>query len=698
MPDLHALHFLHPAWLLALPLLALLWWFVRQGAEQANPWRRVVDPDLLPVLLANGEASGNARARQWLLATGWLIAVIALAGPVWEKKPLPVFRAPDALVVVLDLSRSMNTPDLRPSRLVRARFKVRDLLRRRKEGQTGLVVFAGDAFAVTPLTTDTATIVAQLSPLAPELMPVQGSRVDLGLEEAEKLLQQAGAGKGRVLLVTDGFSDAAAIDVAGRLRDRGYRLSVLGVGTPQGAPLPDGRGGFVRDARGAMVTPGLDEAALRRLAGAGGGSYLRIRADDSDLGQLLPERDAALDAKAIATGQKADRWREYAPWLLLPLALIGSLTFRRGWLLGMVLLSFTITPPRSAWADTPARTNGTEAPALAWHRLWRDMWQRPDQQAAAALAAGDAARSAQLAESPARRGAALYRKGDYVQALAEFKRAEKAKEPARRAQALYNKGNALARIGRLEDAIAAYDQALQQQPELTDAEVNRQLLRELLHKQQQRRQKYQDGKQKKQPGDVQQSRQQGKQGQQRDSQQGQGKKQQGGSQQKGKEQQEGGQQGQPQKQQAGEQGSQQKKQHAGGQQGQQKQQRQGAGSKNSKDGKPGSTDKAAREGTAPARDFRQALKSQRQAEQEHKEALGKEQQEAQHRQSKGDARPGLPASSEARGLSSEERMAAEQWLKRIPDDPGGLLRRKFQYQYQKRRSGGERRTGDVQSW
>ena len=349
MPD--SFHFLYPQWLLGLLLLPALLWLLTQGARGANPWRKVVDPALLPALLVGDEQSTGSRWRWGLLTTGWLIAIVALAGPVWEKKPLPVYRNQDALVVVLDLSRSMNTPDLRPSRLTRARFKLRDLLKTREEGQTALVVFAGDAFAVTPLTTDTETIVSQLGPLRPEIMPVQGSRVDLGLEEAEKLLQQAGARRGRVLLMTDGYSDPAALDVAKRLRASGHALAVLGVGTPQGAPLPNGRGGFVRDANDKVVVPKLDEPALTRLAEAGGGRYLRIRADDSDLRALLPPREAGLGDARAKTDQRADQWREYAPWLLLPLAVLAALGFRRGWLLGVALLSFNLSMPRPAMAE-----------------------------------------------------------------------------------------------------------------------------------------------------------------------------------------------------------------------------------------------------------------------------------------------------------------------------------------------------------
>ena len=157
-------HFIQPGWLLALLPLALLLWRVSQHSSATNPWRKIVDTRLLP-LLTQDQGMGNNHFPLWLLASGWLLAVLALADPTWEQQPLPLIQTSASRVIVLDLSRSMLAEDLQPSRLVRARFKVEDILSQDEEGQTGLVVFAGDAFSVTPLTRDTDTIRAQLKAL-----------------------------------------------------------------------------------------------------------------------------------------------------------------------------------------------------------------------------------------------------------------------------------------------------------------------------------------------------------------------------------------------------------------------------------------------------------------------------------------------------------------------------------------------------
>ncbi len=461
MPE--SFHFLQPLWFLALIPLALWLWLAQRQGETDSNWRRVCDRNLLPYVV-NSPVRHAGSLGLWLLAAGWLLAVTALADPVWQKRPQPVYRNQQALVVVLDLSRSMSSGDLKPSRLERARYKVADILKQRGEGQTALVVFAGDAFAVSPLTNDTNTISALLDPLQPGLMPVQGSRVDLGLEKAAELFRQAGVRHGDILLITDGFEDARALEVARRLYKAGYRISVLGAGTSEGAPVPDGQGGYVRDAAGSVVMAALKPARLQQLAAAGGGNYSTMTANADDLKTLLP-RPAATPATQMAqTDLKTDIWRSEGPWLVLVLLPLAALAFRRGWLLTLLpLLVMTVLYS----APQPAMAAG-----------WDDLWQRRDQQADAALQAGDLQRAQALARQPQRQGTAAYRAGDYDKALQAFGKTEGP-------QGDYNRANALAQLGRYQDAITAYDKALKADPSLDDAVYNKAQVEKLLQQQKQ---------------------------------------------------------------------------------------------------------------------------------------------------------------------------------------------------------------------
>jgi Ca-activated chloride channel family protein len=692
MPE--AFHFQQPLWFLSLLPLGLLMWLVRGHGSTDNAWRRVCDASLLPYLLVNPQR-GDSRLPLWLLAVGWLLAVIALADPVWEKQPQPVFRTEEARVVVLDLSRSMASPDLKPSRLERARYKVEDVLRRSEEGQVGLVAFAGDAFVVAPLTQDARTITEMLKSLEPGLMPVQGSRVDRGLRKAGELLTQAGAGRGEILLVTDGYEGSQAIDAARELRRQGYTVSVLGVGTTEGAPLADGAGGFVHDGKGDIVVPRLDVASLRALAAAGGGRYATITGNGTDLDALLTPLTPQFDAKVEQTGLQTDAWRSRGPWLVLLLLPFAALAFRRGWLLGVILLvAATATPPQPAMAST-----------------WDDLWTRRDQQAAQALASGEHDRAAQLATDPRQRGTAQYRAGHYEAALEDFRQANGP-------DAAYNQGNALARLGHYKEAIAAYDQALAAQPQMEDAQHNKAAVEALLREQEKQKQQ-----------------QQGQQGQQ-DQQQGQQDQRQG--EQSGQNASESAQQNdgkgdsstQPE-QQASQQENGQSKDGSAAQAANDKEKQDDNSSGSSADTSPDGQDQK-QAGDQAAQDEAQQNGQKGAGAQDDKAVSGTEQastpdtgenpesppatndakaqasaqESPQATRQQAAERPAGEEPAENAGASgaqaaaepqsTEEQQATEQWLRRIPDDPGGLLRRKFLYQYRQRAASAD--GGSGQSW
>lgn len=452
-------HFLRPGWLWLLPPLFALAWYALRPIAGGSAWRRVVDAHLLPHLLdADGRASRLPLA---LVLIGGTLLVIALAGPTWHRLPQPVYQAPYFRVVVLDLSLSMNAADLKPSRLAQARFKVIDLVQQVADGQSALIGYGAEPFIVSPLTSDAATIVAQVPLLSTDLLPVNGPpRADLALRAAGDLLRQAGAADGEVVLLSDDVEEIGrAVDAARELRQAGHRVSVVGIGTPQGAPLPLPGGGFVRDAQGVTVVSRLDTDALSAVATAGGGRYVAASLDNRDLAMLAPDRLLHSGDVAHQEEAKTDQWREEGPWLMLLLLPLAALAFRRGWLAPLLVAVCVLPPP--------------DALAIGWD----DLWLRADQQGMRAFERGDAAQAADRFERPDWRAAAAYRAGDYARAL------ELLGSDAHSGSA-YNAGNALARLGRLEDAVTAYDEALQVDPQDADARHNRDLVRRLLEQQQ----------------------------------------------------------------------------------------------------------------------------------------------------------------------------------------------------------------------
>jgi Ca-activated chloride channel family protein len=652
-------HFIRPLWLLALIPLFLLAWRVYRPGGSDNPWSRIVDARLLPLLMVGRAHSAN-RTALWLAAAGWIIAVLALANPAWERKPQPVYQTTAATVVVLDLSRSMDATDLKPSRMVRARYKVEDVLALGAEGQTGLVVYAGDAFTVSPLTRDVNTIRALLKVLDPGIMPTPGSRADLGLLKAGELMRQAGVSNGQVLLIADGVeADKAAASerAAARLRNDGYRVSVLGVGTEDGAPLTNAQGELTRDANGKIVNPRLNKATLQSLARAGGGEYRSITDNDQALSTLLSDRQPLHAEAATQTDAMTQGWKEQGPLLAVLLLPLAALAFRRNWLLGLVLLVGLAAPPQPAMASA-----------------WDDLWWRPDQQAAKALAAADYAKASELATDADRRGSAEYKRGNYQLALDNFARATGT-------DADYNRGNALAKLGRYQDAIAAYDKSIKQNPGGEDARMNKAAVEALLKQQAQQQasnsprdasQKDQNqsngGGQNSSPSKApDQSSKEGQSGQTGAS-SGQGKQAANANKSDG-----GAQSGEPSR----EHGKENPSQAATSGKGSEQQEPTTSGTAQQK--KPENQFAEAARKLAEQRAGAKADESQASNGAPGGNAADQVQATANAKQ-----HPQGASADGAQPLDSEERMAAEQWLRRIPDDPGGLLRRKFLYQYRQR--------------
>jgi Ca-activated chloride channel family protein len=578
-------HWLRPEWLWALPPMALMTLGLARRQLAPGNWQRIIDPALAPYVLSRSQIK-RLNYRWWLTLIGGLLAVLALAGPSWNRVEQPVFRSALALVIALDLSRSMDAQDLTPSRLTRARLKILDILERRQSGQTALVVYSSNAFTVTPLTTDADTVAALVNSLSTDIMPSRGSYPVSAITKSKTLLEQAGAAFGEVLLITDGGTSPAAERAAKDLQSSGYSLSVLGVGTSGGAPIPRAGGGFVTDRSGNIVVPRIESTALRSLAAAGGGRFATLSADDRDIDILLsdPGERSAVSDESLAT----DRWQEEGPWLLLLLVPMAAMAFRRGLVMALAVFLLPVAEPVHAFE-------------------WQDLWLTKDQQAQRQLDEGNSMEAGELFKDPVWQAVAKYRSGEYGPSAAGFASQEDIDN-------LYNLGNALARLGELQTAIDAYEEVLEVEPNMEDALYNRDLLKDLLE--------------------------------------------------------------QSQDSQGGEQGDQQNASESGG------------GAQQSEG--QSQSDQSGQEGAAgdPGAEGESSVRDQENVNQEDLEAIQAEleraAQEAQQQSSEGQEQQGMSqADAEAMRRTQEQRQAMEQWLRRIPNDPGGLLRRKFRYQYQR---------------
>ena len=597
--NLNEFHFIRPYWLLAMiPFLVIVILLLRNKLSRGN-WTSVCDAELLPYIL---EEKATTQSR-WPLTTGsiaTLLMITALAGPTWKHLPSPVFRNESALVIALNLSPSMNAEDIKPNRLTKARYKISDILTQRKEGQTALLVYAGDAFTVTPLTDDSETIKSQLPALITNIMPSEGNNTTLALNKAVELFKQAGLQKGQILLVTDSVNDDEALQAAGHLEN--YQLSILGVGTNEGAPIALSEGGFLKDEQGHILVPKLNSDELIRLAEAGKGHYQTITSNDADIKNLL----ASIDQPAQQEGKEnknilLEQWDDRGPWLLLLALPLAALSFRKGLL--CIALFMLLPLPKNSYALE-----------------WKDLWQTKDQQAQAAFKNNQFEQAASLFENPDWKAVADYKTGNYEKALKSL--ANNTTELS-----AYNQGNALAQLGQLEEAIKAYERALALNPNDADAKYNKELVEKELEKQKQKQDK-QDKQDKKDKQDNKDSKNDQSQNDSQEDKEG----------------------------------------------------------DKPEDKKPQqSEEKKSEQQQADEQKSDEEKEKEQQTKKEEQKPEADKAQQAEQKQEKGkeDKEKSQPVPAEEKP-STEEQQANEQWLKRIPDDPAGLLNRKFKYQYSQR--------------
>ncbi len=477
-------HLLRPWWLLALVPALVLWLLLKHYRHQHSAWQRVIAPHLQHLMLSGQLLLRRQPQALPLLMLCWLLGVIALAGPSWQKLAQPAFTLNKATVLIVDMSISMRATDMTPDRFSQQRFKALDFINELAEGELALISFAGDAFVISPLTPDFNNVRLLLNELKPELMPVQGSNIDAALEQANNLLQQAGHPKGDVILFTDGFAAADYNRIMQRLDNWPHRLSVLSFGSAQGAPVQLENGQLLKDNRGAVVIPKVPVSQLAALARKGRGTFVSASADNGDISNLIAAIDRTFEQQAEKTGQFAgDLWQDsavYFVWLLLPLALYLA---KRAPVL--VLLPLCYLPDAQA-------------------NIWRDLWQTSEQQAITDYQQQDYQNARQKFSDPLWQGNAAYRQQDYAGAEQAFKQAV-AQQPSADAHA--NLGNSLAMQQKYELALESYQQALQLDPEHAQAKQNAELLNQLKQQQQQQSGEQQNNQQQ-QNGEQQQDQQQ----------------------------------------------------------------------------------------------------------------------------------------------------------------------------------------------
>ncbi|WP_045859413.1 VWA domain-containing protein [Teredinibacter purpureus] len=644
-------HFLRPEWLtLIVPAIVLVILAIR-AHSRSREWQSIIAPHLLPYLM-DGKLSQRSRGVFIILLLLWTLLTLALAGPAWEKLPQPLHRETSALVIAWDLSPSMMAEDVKPSRLVRSRLKLIELLRQRKEGLTALIAYSGEAHIVTPLTDDTETIVSLLSGLDPAIMPAKGSNTEMALELAQQLLADGGIAKGDIVFLTDGIARSAQAELRQLHDDTQHTISIWGIGTPEGAPIPLASGGFAYDRQGDMVIARLNDRELSDVAVELNGLYIPFTQTEFDLRTIQNFVFKAESDETRETSRLFDQWYEHGPYLLLILLPFAALAFRRGWLLSFGFIALVL----------PAE----QANAVEPNNLWDDLWLTQDQQAQALLPSDPAAAADQF-NHPQWQGIAHYNANNFEQALEAF--------AGDTSEDLYNRGNALTQLGKFDEAIEHYQQSLELDPSNAYA-INNKTIAEALKKLAE-----EQAGQESQPGDGDQN--EGDQDQQQNPNESDSNQQQGEA---------GGEsdsnEGDEQQANNEPQGDQQSGEHS-----------------DSSEQTPGENTQALSDEQEEALEQQygqqddQTAENEERPEQESEASTANntpEQQDSAESITPPDASDDDSATEDAPAAMSLAQMAEqkaqqeaqqslEQWLRKVPDDPSGLLRNKFQYENSQRK-------------
>ncbi|SFU02270.1 Ca-activated chloride channel family protein [Algoriphagus locisalis] len=448
--DWSEFHFLRPIFLWAfLPLLLTLL-ISLLSIRQEVTWKGMIAPHLRPFVIQKG----NERMKVWMQLIGFVamsLGILGISGPTWKKVEVPGQKLETPLVVLLDLSQSMLATDLQPTRLERAKFKISDLIKENPQARMALIGFAGTAHTIVPLTKDYDIILSHIDGLRPDVMPYPGSNLEDALTLADTLMSVTDA-PGTVLILSDDIEDPEFELIRNFVQNSDNSVQLLAINTAGGAEVPNLSGrGTIKDEDGNVIVSALNENVLAQLNSLEQVTVNRLTLDNSDV-ELISN---AVKKNLIFTEkpeEKDDDWRDAGFLLVIPMALLLLLWFRKGWVLyGLLLMVFT---------------------SCSGDKTFEDLWYTKDYQGQRLSDQGDFAAAAEEFEDPLRKGVAYFKAGDYEAAIQEF-------QADTSAYGAYNLGLAYYQNGDYDAAQGAFAEAEELDPSMDQASANKQKMGEL---------------------------------------------------------------------------------------------------------------------------------------------------------------------------------------------------------------------------
>jgi Ca-activated chloride channel homolog len=454
LPELNALeyfHFLRPAWgLLLIPWIAIALVANRRQSSR-DMFGGIIAPHLLEHLRLQRFDARWFNPRSFSLALVALLLIV-LMGPSWRQQPSPLSQDEAALVILLDVSASMDQRDIQPSRLQRAKQKIADLLALRPDKKAALIVYSGSAHTVLTLTADQEILNQYLASITVGMMPRAGKFPEYSLPLIDEVLRETSA-PATVIMFADGLGADSKSAISEHFQGSSHQLLIVGVGT---------------ESEQEGLAP-LERKSLEQLAADSGGSYLPLSVDDSDVRRL----NRRIDNHYVVVQDSALPWLDSGYPLVFPAMALFLMWFRKGWTLTwawLLLPLVLVATPAPVVAQDEATSGVDNSSALRW---FADLWLTGDQQGRLLMQLGHYQGAAGRFDDPMWKGLAYYYGEEFMLAAEYFSRQDSD-------DALFNEANARAHARDYVRAVHRYDRLLARNPDFPGAAQNRARVQEII--------------------------------------------------------------------------------------------------------------------------------------------------------------------------------------------------------------------------
>ncbi len=466
LEELSQFHFAQSLWLfgiLIVPIIWILYYKYYQNNANIKDLEKFIDKNLIPHLIRSSRAGQISIWRSLVLGSVlWVLLMAAMAGPRWNYTEFESYQEDTSLLILLDLSRSMDASDITPSRIIRARQEIEDILNLSNGIKIGVIGFAADAHIISPITDDINNIRYLLPLIGTDLIFVQGTRLVPAFKAAQSVLATESSVNKSVLLISDGgaHDDYDAIMSAIKdLANDGVTLHTLGIATEAGIKFVDDNSKPVlRDNK--EIISKLEKDKLKALSTAGGGEYFDTHYSNKNAIEILK----AVNKNSVVkeqNGKTIKRWDEKFYIFLFPIMIMVLLWFRKGFAFPIILLVL-LTPANNAHA-----LNKIDKLFLNEEQYAKKVFEETE----------DVEIALKTFKDPYKRGVAYYRAGRYKEAEQEFRKNQR---PEVMESSLLNLANALAKQDKFEESVDTYRNLLQKNPKHPKALHNMKLVRGLI--------------------------------------------------------------------------------------------------------------------------------------------------------------------------------------------------------------------------